>query len=132
MRWIERLKQIAGWDLFLEILAVGVLFALGAFVLITQSCQGETNARIKRANAIPAIQQEPTPAIDLGSVNRTKANEVRDLIAKELAHGASSEAIEQFFGGHEITRGSTFLYRGAETHPVRLFDATGFVEFSGP
>ena len=65
MRWIERLKQIAGWDLFLEILAVGVLFALGAFVLITQSCQGETNARIKRANAIPAIQQEPTPATDL-------------------------------------------------------------------
>ena len=39
----------------------------------------------------------------MDSVNETKANEVRELISKELAHGASSEAIEQFFDRHEIT-----------------------------
>lgn len=44
MSWIKRLKQVAGWDLFLEILAVGVLIALGAFTLMTESCQGEANA----------------------------------------------------------------------------------------
>ena len=53
MRWLERLKQVAGWDLFLQILAVGVLIALGAFTLMTESCQGEANAstRIERADA---------------------------------------------------------------------------------
>ena len=28
--------------------------------------------------------------------------------------------------------GLTINYRGAETHPLRLFDATGMVRFSGP
>lgn len=44
MRWIERLKQVAGWDLFLQVLAVGALVALGVFVLMTESCNGEANA----------------------------------------------------------------------------------------
>ncbi len=63
MRWIERLKQFAGWDLFLQVLAVGVLFALGAFVLMTDSCQGGANAnpRIESANGISEIQHKPTP-----------------------------------------------------------------------
>ena len=41
--------------------------------------------------------------IDLDSINQTKANEVRDLIAEEIVLGASSEAIEQFFEKHQIT-----------------------------
>lgn len=44
MRWSERLKRVAGWDLFLQVLAVGVLVALGAFVLATDRCQGEASA----------------------------------------------------------------------------------------
>ncbi len=56
MSWIKRLKQVAGWDLFLEILAVGVLIALGAFTLMTESCQGEANAgtRIERTDQASA------------------------------------------------------------------------------
>ncbi len=60
MSWIKRLKQVAGWDLFFEILAVGVLIALGACTLMTESCQGEANAstRIERANAQASTEGE--------------------------------------------------------------------------
>jgi RHS repeat-associated protein len=46
--------------------------------------------------------------------------------------GVTFSGYRNAFPSLEITRGSTFLYRGAETHPLRLFDATGFVRFSGP
>lgn len=41
--------------------------------------------------------------IDLGAVNETKAEEVRQLIAAELELGASSELIEEFFEKNAIT-----------------------------
>jgi hypothetical protein len=46
--------------------------------------------------------------------------------------GVTFSGYRNAFPSYEITRGSTFLYRGAETHPLRLFDATRFVRFSGP
>ena len=48
------------------------------------------------------------------------------------AGGVTFSGTRNAFPSFEITRGSTFLFRGAETHPIRLFDATGMVRFSGP
>ena len=62
MSWIKRLKQVAGWDLFLEILAVGVLIALGAFTLMTESCQGEAT----RAPASNGLTPKPVPRVRRG------------------------------------------------------------------
>lgn len=46
--------------------------------------------------------------------------------------GVTFSGSRNAFPSLELTRGSTFLYKGAETHPLRLFDATGMVRFSGP
>jgi len=60
VRWIERLKEAAGWDLFLQVLALLVLLALGAFAISTERCQDEASAstRVERADGTPAIQIE--------------------------------------------------------------------------
>jgi RHS repeat-associated protein len=60
------------------------------------------------------------PSIDFGI--RFNAN----------SSGVTFSGYRNAYPSYEITRGSNFLYRGAETHPLRLFDATGFVRFSGP
>lgn len=44
MKWIERLKWAAGWDLFLEVVAIIVLFGAGVAVLMFRSCGGEDGA----------------------------------------------------------------------------------------
>ena len=38
MRWIDRLKWFAGWDLFLQVVAVLMLVALGVAVLASERC----------------------------------------------------------------------------------------------
>lgn len=35
------MKQVAGWDLFLEIVAIVVIFIFGLFVLLSESCEGK-------------------------------------------------------------------------------------------
>jgi len=45
--------------------------------------------------------------------------------------GATFSGSRNAYPSYEITRGSTFLYRGRETNPLRLFDATGMVRFQG-
>jgi hypothetical protein len=53
--------------------------------------------------SFPGIACGEGGPIDLGAVNKTKAAEIRQLIADELQPGASSEAIELFFARNQIT-----------------------------
>ena len=62
----------------------------------------------------------PGPSIDFG------------IRFNASSRGVTFSGYRNAYPSYEITRGSTFLYRGAETSPLRLFDATGFVRFSGP
>lgn len=39
MRWLDRLKWFAGWDLFLQVAALLVLVALGVAVLASDRCR---------------------------------------------------------------------------------------------
>lgn len=38
MRWLDRLKWLAGWDLFLQVVALLVLVALGVVALASDRC----------------------------------------------------------------------------------------------
>jgi len=40
MRWLDRLRWFAGWDLFLQVVALLVLVALGLAVLVSDQCSG--------------------------------------------------------------------------------------------
>lgn len=62
----------------------------------------------------------PGPSIDFG------------ITFNASSGGVTFSGYRNAFPSYEITRGGAFLYRGAETNPLRLFDATGFVRFSGP
>lgn len=40
MKWVERLRVAAGWDLFLQLLAILLLVIAGIWVLASRSCEG--------------------------------------------------------------------------------------------
>jgi hypothetical protein len=62
----------------------------------------------------------PGPSIDFGITVRAGSD--------GITFGGYRNAYPSF----ELTHGSTFLYRSQETHPLRLFDRTGFEYFTGP
>ncbi len=61
MKWSERLKWIAGWDLFLQAVVLMALVALGISVLATDRCSGA------EANAEPVLRVPPAAAPGAGS-----------------------------------------------------------------
>jgi len=38
VKWLDRLKWFAGWDLFLQVVALLVVVALGVAVLVSDRC----------------------------------------------------------------------------------------------
>ena len=61
MRWVERLKQVAGWDLFLQLVAVAVIFGLGLFVVLSESCEARASgADLLREPTAHAATQDPS------------------------------------------------------------------------